>query len=209
MPLSEPTRLATVTIEFMKLEDFDDELESIELSWTPFERIDILRARVQDFQPGEIGRATFLTSLAGQLNVIEDFAGAREAGLAAIEDGGPTDLDPRCGLLMNELHAGEDARADELLAELLTRFRAGLLGDVECEWIAGSLEEAGRLRPALRWFTMPMADIHPDDTEDIHVRALNGRYRVRRQLGLPVDAYDLACEDWDSLDDELDEDSEL
>lgn len=198
--------LSTVTIRRMDLEDFDDELDSIELSGTPFERIDILRARAQDFQPGQIGRATFLTSLAGQLNLIKDYAGAREAGLAAIEDGGPTDLDPRCGLLMNELHAGEEVRADELLAELLTRFRAGMVGDVECEWIAGSLEEAGRLRPALRWFTLPLADIHPDDTEDIHLRALNGRYRVRRQLGLPLDAYDIACDDWGSLSDE---DSEL
>lgn len=188
----------------MELEDFDDELETIEFSGAPSERIEILRRRLEDFQPGEIGRATFLTSLAGQLNLIEDYAGAREAGLAAIEDGGPTDLDPRCGLLMNELHAGEDARADEYLAEMLVRFRAGLVGDVECEWIAGSLEEADRPRQALRWFTMPLADIHPDDTEDINLRALNGRYRVRRTLGLPLDAYDIACDDWASLSDELD-----
>lgn len=193
----------------MELEDFDDELESIELSGTPRERIDILRARIEDFQPGEIGRATFLTSLAGQLNLIEDYVGARETGLAAIEDGGPTDLDPRCGLLMNELHAGEDARADEFLAELLDRFRAGLVGDVECEWIAGSLEEADRPRQALRWFTISLAEIHPDDIEDIHLRALNGRYRVRRQLGLPLDAYDIARDDWHSLNDELAEDSGL
>lgn len=189
----------------MDLEDFDDELDSILLSGTPSERIDILRRRLEDFQPGEIGRATFLTSLAGELNLTGDYAGARETGLAAIEDGGPTDLDPRCGMLMNELQAGDDARADELLAELLLRVRAGVIGPIECEWIAGSLEEAGRLRQAMRWYTIPLLDIHPDDVEDFDVAALNGRYRVRRELGLPLDTYDNAHNEWLALSDELDQ----
>ncbi len=176
----------------MDTKDVEDELTRIGVAGTPAQRVVVLRRRIEDFEQGEDGRAEFLAALAGELHLVGDFAGAREASLAAIEDGGPTELDPRCGLLMSELEAGEDDRADVLLAELLVRVRSGLIGSVECEWIASALEEAGRLRQALRWFTLPLLDVHPDDVEDVDTRALEGRYRVRRALGMPLDGYDLA-----------------
>lgn len=193
----------------MDLRDFDDELEQICLSGTPAERVVILRQRIEDFELGDVGRAEFLTALAGELNLLEDYAGAREASLAAIDDGGPTELDPRCDLLANELDAGEDERADAVLAELLARARTGSLGSVECEWIAGSLEQAGRLRQSLRWFTIPLLDVHPDDIEDVDLSALNGRYRVRRNLELPLDNYDIARDEWLALEAELERSSGL
>ena len=193
----------------MELQDYHEEIESICLTGSPAERVVILRKRIEDFEHGEHGRAEFLTSLAGELNLVEDFDGAREASLAAIEDGGPTDLDPRCGLLMNELDAGDDERADTLLAELLVRVRAGSLGSVECEWIAGSLEQAGRLRQSLRWFTIPLLDVHPDDIEDVDMPALHGRYRVRRELGLPLDNYDLARDEWLALEADMGANTDL
>lgn len=198
-----PAGQAPERLDVMELEDFDDELESICTTGTPAERIVVLRRRLEDFEPGETGRAEFLASLAGELNLVEDYEGAREASLAAIDDGGPTELDPRCGLLANELDAGEDDRADLLLAELLVRVRAGSLGSVECEWIAGSLEQAGRLRQALRWFTIPLLDVHPDDIEDVDMPTLHGRYRVRRELNLPLDNYDLGRDEWLALEAEI------
>ncbi|KAA1376038.1 hypothetical protein [Aeromicrobium fastidiosum] len=193
----------------MELEDFADEIEVICMTGTPSERVEVLRRRLDDFTPGEIGRAEFLTALAGELNLVEDHDGARQASLAAIEDGGPTELDPRCGLLMNDLDAGEHERADEVLKDLLGRARTGALGSVECEWIAGSLEKAGRLRQALRWFTLPLLDVHPADVEDVDLPALHGRYRVRRELGLPLDMYDHARDEWLALEKELEENPDL
>ena len=204
-----PAVLGTCETPPMELKDFADEIETICMSGTPSERVVVLRRRVDDFAPGEIGRAEFLTALAGELNLVEDHEGAREASIAAIEDGGPTELDPRCGLLMNELDAGEDKRADEVLTELLGRARTGALGSVECEWVAGSLEQAGRLRQALRWFTLPLLDVHPEDVEDVHMPAVHGRYRVRRALGLPLDMYDFARDEWVALEKETQEDPDL
>lgn len=186
-------------MDLMDIKDVDDELARIGVAGTPAQRVVVLRRRIDDFEQGEDGRAEFLAALAGELHLVGDFAGAREASLAAIEDGGPTELDPRCGLLMSELEAGEDDRADALLAELLVRVRSGLIGSVECEWIASTLEEAGRLRQALRWFTLPLLDVHPDDVEDVDMRALDGRYRVRRALAMPLDGYDLARDEWVAL----------
>ena len=204
-----PAALGTCETPPMELVDFADEIETICTSGTPSERVVVLRRRVDDFAPGEIGRAEFLTALAGELNLVEDHEGAREASIAAIEDGGPTELDPRCGLLMNELDAGEDERADDVLKDLLGRARTGALGSVECESIAGSLERAGRLRQALRWFTLPLLEVHPADIEDVDVPALSGRYRVRRELGLPLDMYDHAREEWLALEQEHEESPSL
>ena len=185
----------------MESDEISDEIDDIVLAGTPEQRIVRLRERIVDFEHGDDGRAAFLCALAGELNLVGDFDGARAASLAAIDDGGPTTIDPRCGLLMNELHAGEQARADEILSELLARVRSGHLGEVECEWIASSLEEADRLKDALRWYTIPLHDIDPDDIDELPTHLLYGRYRVRRELGLPLDAYDLARELLVRLDD--------
>lgn len=172
--------------------DISDEIDDIIFRMAPPQRIVRLRERIAELAPGDEGRAAFLVTLAGELNLVGDLDGARDASLAAIDDGGPTTLDPRCGLLMNELHAGDQGRADEILAEMLARVRAGQLGVTECEWVAGSLEEAERLKDAHRWYTIPLRDIDPDDIDELPSHSLHGRYRVRRKLGLPLDAYDEA-----------------
>lgn len=184
----------------MESQDISDEIDDIVFDMAPAQRIARLRERIAEFAPGEDGRAAFLCALAGELNMAGDLDGARTASLAAIDDGGPTTLDPRCGLLMNELHAGDQVRADEILGELLARVRAGLLGETECEWIAGSLEEADRLKDAHRWYTIPVRDIDPEDIDELPIHLLDGRYRVRRELGLPLDAYDEARDLLDRLD---------
>ncbi len=176
----------------MELDDISDEIDSIILTLAAPQRIVRFRERIAEMAPGDEGRAEFLDSLAGELNLVGDFDAAREASLAAIEDGGPTVFDPRCGMLMNELQVGDQARADEILTELLARVRAGELNVSECEFIAESLEEADRLKDAHRWFTIPLRDINPEDIDELPSMSLVGRHRVRRQLGLPIDAYDEA-----------------
>lgn len=187
--------------------DYDEaceEIDEIELSLGPKERVVAFRKRLDELEPGEDGRAEFLTSLASELELMGDLDGARATYLAAIGDGGPTELEPRCGLLSVELTAGDDDRVEELLGELLAMSRAGALFSTEYEWIGDSLEEAGRFRDALRWFTIPIRDIDPEDIESLPITLLHGRWRVRRALELPHDAYDEARNLWMRLNDRPD-----
>lgn len=145
------------------------------------------------------GHAEVLTVLADDLTSAGELDEAESLYQQAIDDGGRTVLDPRVGLLGVALERGDDARADELLALLLARSRADELVVGDYEWIGEALEEAGRPRAALRWFTIPLRDIQPGDLDRMPVIALNGRWRVRRALDLPVDAYDEAHHVWHEI----------
>jgi hypothetical protein len=187
--------------------DFDeacDEIDEIVETFEFPERITMFRNRSDELAPGEDGRAEFLTSLAGELELAEDVDGARATYLAAMADGGPTQLEPRCGLLSIELTAGDDNRVKELLQDLLSMARADTLTSLEYEWIGESLEEAGRFRDAMRWFTIPLRDFDPDDVESLPPALLHGRWRVRRALEMPHDAYDDAREVWRQVQPHLD-----
>lgn len=151
--------------------------------------------------PGEEGRAEVLSCLADELRAEGRLDEARTTYQEAVDDGGRTILDPHAGLLAVALADGDDARADELLTTLLARSRAGDLVVGDHEWIADSLEEAGRLRAALRWFTIPLRDIDPGDVDRMPPMCLDGRWRVRRALDLPVDAYDDAHDLWHQVND--------
>ncbi|MET0953193.1 MAG: hypothetical protein ABWX57_07885 [Aeromicrobium sp.] len=147
------------------------------------------------FLPGQEGRAETLARLAEELGALDRTDEARATYQQAIDDGGRTILDPLVGLLDLSLqHQADDA--DDLLAQLLTRSRADQLVIGDYEWIAESLEEVGRLREALRWFTIPLRDIQPGDIDLMPIVCLDGRWRVRRALDLPVDAYDEAHDVW-------------
>jgi hypothetical protein len=178
----------------MDIEAARDEVDAVIESYGAERRIEIFRRRASELAPGEDGRAEFLTSLGGELELVGDYAGAREAILAAIEDGGPTVLEPRCSLLSIELTAGNEPAVRDLLAAFLELARAGSLSVTECQWIADDLEFAERLREAHRWYTIPLRDIDPDDVNALPLGALHGRWRVRRELELPHDAYDEASE---------------
>ncbi|KAA1376045.1 hypothetical protein [Aeromicrobium fastidiosum] len=148
------------------------------------------------FAPGDEGRAEVLMCRADEL-VDDDLLDEAEAAYgAAVEDGGRTVLDPHVGLLVVALQREDEARVDELLTRLIALSRADELVLGDYEWIAESLEDAGRLRAALRWFTIPLRDIQPGDLDLMPPLCLDGRFRVRRALGLPVDAYDEAHDVW-------------
>ncbi|WP_140400086.1 hypothetical protein [Aeromicrobium sp. PE09-221] len=99
-------------------------------------------------------------------------------------------MDPRGGLLKAELDLGNEEETDPLLEELKIDARRDALSLTDYEWIAESLELGGRLKEALRWFTIPLREVDPLDVDPAETVCLNGRYRVRRTLGMPMDAYD-------------------
>ncbi|MGA8988115.1 hypothetical protein [Aeromicrobium sp.] len=163
-------------------------------------RLSSYRDLLQGLAPGEDGWAEVQMCLADELLTDGHVAEARAAYQAALEDGGRTVLAPQAGLLDTELTQDDDAPVDELLAQLLTKSRAEGLVVGDYAWIGESLEEAGRLRAALRWFTIPLRDIQPGDIDRMPIVCLDGRWRVRRALGLPVDAYDEAHDVWHEVD---------
>lgn len=177
--------------------DFDEVcglLDGIEAETDRARRRDEHTRLLAALGPGEDGRAEVLSRMAEDLMTDDRRDEARETYQAAVDDGGRTILDPRTGLLDIALADGDDARVDELLAQLMVRSRADELVVGDYEWIAESLEDSGRLRAALRWFTIPLRDIQPGDIDLMPVVCLDGRWRVRRALDLPVDAYDEAYE---------------
>lgn len=178
-----------------------DELEEIGRTPDLSYRMGEYRRLLGDLSPGQEGWSEVSMCLAEDLRADGQIDQARATYQQAIDDGGRTVLDPRVGLLDVELDAGDDARVDELLAELLASSRADELVVGDYEWIAESLEEAGRLRQALRWFTIPLRDFQPADMELMPIVALNGRWRVRRALELPVDAFDDAHDVWHEVHD--------
>lgn len=88
------------------------------------------------------------------------------------------------------IQGGRDEEADQLLREL--RRRGSSLPAEAIERIAETLEEQGRLREAMRWFTIGLRDLDPsrDLPDHDEEMALIGRWRVREALELPADRYD-------------------
>jgi tetratricopeptide (TPR) repeat protein len=178
----------------MNWEELGQQLETIALSEDREHRLAEYRRLLADLAPGQEGRAEVLTCLADDLKWDGDLDQGVELYQQAIDDGGRTVLSPHAGLLDIALERGEDDRADELLAVLLDRSRADALVVGDYEWIGEALEAAGRLRAALRWFTIPLRDIQPGDIDLMPEVCLHGRWRVRRALDLPIDAYDESYE---------------
>lgn len=164
-----------------------DEIGSIE---DLTERLGELGALLERFAPGEEGRAEVLTYLADEQMHLGQTDEARARYQEAIDDGGRTVLTPYAGLLDVALATGDIARADQLLELLIAKSRADELVVGDYEWIGESLEEAGRLREALRWFTIQLRDIQPGHVDMMPILCLDGRWRVRRALERPLDAYD-------------------
>jgi tetratricopeptide (TPR) repeat protein len=186
----------------MDWDELGDALEEIgEVPNLDF-RIGEYRRLLAELPPGQDGHAEVLTVLADDLTSAGQLDDGEAAYQQAIDDGGRTVLNPHVGLLDVALARGDDVRAGELLSILLVKSRADELVVGDYEWIGDSLEEAGRLRAALRWFTIPLRDIQPGDLDLMPVIALDGRWRVRRALDLPVDAYDEAHDVWHELNDD-------
>ena len=179
----------------MDRDELDAELEELEFSLTGQERLDAFRARADALSTGEFGRAEYLAYLAEFLQMDERWDEADAVYDEALEDGGSTILHPLCGKLTVAARRHDEKALQQLTATLWSRARSGELGELDHEHIGETLEHAGHLREALRWFTVPLSGFDPqEDVDIIPVVCSNGRYRVRRALGLPHDRYDDAAE---------------
>ncbi|HET8603642.1 MAG TPA: hypothetical protein VFM09_06915, partial [Marmoricola sp.] len=112
----------------------------------------------------------------------------------ASADGGATMLHPETNLLWVDLERGDEATVEARLRALLALVRSGDLGAASCSHVAGLLEERGRGRQALRWFTIPLRDLDPEEADGVDEVCITGRARVRRELGLPADRWDEVAE---------------
>lgn len=185
----------------MTWDDVNRELVEIAAIADHAQRVGEYRRLLDGLPAGHEGRAEALMYLAEELKESGRLDEARDTYWLAIHDGGRTVLDAHVGVLGLELAAGDETRVDDLLRLLLTKSRGDQLVIGDYEWIGDLLEDAGRLRQALRWFTIPLRDLQPGDVDAMPVLALNGRYRVRRALGMPEDAYDDAHDLWHELND--------
>src|SRR3546814_16635133 len=53
----------------------------------------------------------------------------------------------------------------------------------------------GRLEEALTWFNVGLTVAERESPGDLDIGCLNGRFRVRRALGMPLDRLDELCEE--------------
>jgi tetratricopeptide (TPR) repeat protein len=180
-----------------ELEDIFDEVEELTYSLPAATRGETLEARALDLPVGARGRAEMLTTASDWFVIdgrVDDALRCAEAGLA---DGTPTHFDARIYVLMAALAAGLLDRADEVEKELRQRLPDRGTRLVTIQWAAEVLENAGRLRQALRWYSLGLREVDPADLDEYDEWAmplLQGRWRVRRELGAAADGYDLARE---------------
>lgn len=174
----------------MDLDEAHDEAEDIEMAHTGHARIEAYRRRADELTLGEPGRAVFLGYLADHLKLMKSFDEARAVYDELAADGGRSAIDARAGRFDLELQVGDEDQAAVLQKELLAAARQDTLDIDMYLYIGEALEEAGRLREALRWFTMPIRDLDPHEIDQGEYFFVHGRYRVRRELGLAMDGYD-------------------
>jgi tetratricopeptide (TPR) repeat protein len=176
------------------VEAIADEVEGMWGSRPPARLALDLEQRADELPPGTPGRAAWLVHAGELWGIAEDPDRARSCYERAMEDGGSAWIDPRASLVSLLLDQGDPARADEVMRALRHDIAAnGAMGPVH-DWVGEALEEAGRLREALRWYGAGLTYLEREDPERVPTGCLNGRYRVRRALELPRDQYDELCE---------------
>lgn len=178
----------------MHLDDAYDRVEELQFNLKGEDLHEALAQEAAALQPGEEGRAAFLSVLGEFLLMHDEVDRARTAYEQARQDGGPTVIHPLAGLLEVAYRSGDSDAATSVLAELLSLVRADRLNWATGENVGEILEEADELRQALRWFNIPLRDVDPDDVSDELIGLVHGHYRVRRLLDLPMDRYDETSE---------------
>lgn len=176
----------------MELDEAYDRIEELQFSLAGQELIDALRAESDALASGETGRAAFLNVRGEFLTMAGRHDEARSAYEEALIDGGPTVLHPLCGLLGVALAQGDESAAETLLTQLKLASRSDELDLDSYENTGEILEMSERYREALRWFNIPLRDADPEDPDPELIGVLNGHYRVRRILELPMDRFDEA-----------------
>ncbi|HET7357601.1 MAG TPA: SEC-C metal-binding domain-containing protein [Nocardioidaceae bacterium] len=185
-----------------------DEVEHLAVEHSDTDLAQLLEHRAQALDPGARERAAWLSHAGERWEMADDLVRARACYEEAVRDGGVAWIDPRASLVSVLLDLGDPA-AEPLLDELRSDLGLGRLRGPVHEYVGEALELHDRLEEALRWFTSGLTQVARDDPEDVDLGCLNGRYRVRRQLGLPRDRFDELCEERrHTYEDELDREEE-
>jgi tetratricopeptide (TPR) repeat protein len=182
------------------LDAVQDQIDDIEINLDGHEaKVVALERLVAGAAPGSPGWAELVLVLCDHQQAL----GWHETAIAQLEAvraaGVETEPSVEAHLLSAHLSAGNDAVVADLDRELRARSRETYLGS-DYDWVGEAYEEAGRLKEALRWFSMANRDVDPDDVDMLEPFALAGRWRVRQSLGLPADAYDEAARTVRELD---------
>lgn len=178
------------------LDEILDEVEALGKQIPGETLAPLFEERARGISPGAPGRAAWLSHAGERWEMEGDLQRARSCYEQAAQDGGEAYLDPRAQLINVLLELGDGARADELLAQLRSDLRAGWSGRYVHEVVGEALELHGRLEEAHRWFSAGLTHAQREHPEAVDLGCLNGRFRVRRQLGLPHDRYDELCEEY-------------
>lgn len=152
---------------------------------------------------GEHGHVLFLMGAAEHWVLRGEIERARSL-LAEIADAphdpGEGILGVRAIQLSIALKEGDAAEAETLLRQLLVDFRADEVTTATCHYVGESLQEAGEPKKALRWFTLPLSNVDPDeDLDTLEEMCVEARAAVRRELGLPKDRFDAVADELAAL----------
>ena len=168
-------------------------LEEIDFSRSP-RKAEELEAQAQSMPVGEPGRVTFLVAAGGHRQMDKQYDEARRLFELAVEDGGGGSMThPKSHLLSLALELGDEDAVAPLLVELRGLVRDDRLGTPGCHFVGDTLRRHGRLREAMRWFTIPLTYTDLEDG-DLDYLCLIGRYQVRRELEMPQDRFDQIAE---------------
>jgi hypothetical protein len=147
-------------------------------------RLEVEAGRLEE---GEHGRAQLLQAAGEHWQMRKDFSEARRCYEEAMADDGHTAVDIWASFLSLALDEGDDAEVARRDEELRVAVTLDALDPETCHFVGESYEVHGRLREAMRWFTLPLTWADDEDADDL---CLAGRWRVRRELGLPLDHFD-------------------
>ena len=177
------------------LEAIGDEVEALGPFMKGERHASAMEQRAQTMAVGEPGRAEWFLHAGDRWSLSGEPTRARACYERALEDGGPTWIDPRALLVSVLFQLGASAEAEDVLSTLRRDIaRSGALGPVH-EFVGEALELSGNLQESLRWYAAGLTYLERQDPGAVDLGCLNGRYRVRRELGLGLDGYDVLCEE--------------
>lgn len=190
------------------LDSLADEVDDLAMQLPETELAQLLEQRAHGLEPGAPKRAAWLSHAGERWEMADDLVRARACYEEAVRDRGPAWIDPRASLVSVLLDL-DDPAATPLLDELRRDLGTGALRGPVHEYVGEALELHDFLEEALRWFNSGLTQVAREDQGEVDLGCLNGRYRVRRQLGMPKDRYDELCEERRrTFEDELDREDE-
>ena len=171
----------------MTEDELVDVMSSIEQRVPAPQKPAAFEAEARRLAVGEHGRAQLLAAAGEHWQVLGEYDEARRCYGEARADDGDTMIDVWAHLLSLALDEGDEERVKAIDRSLRVAVSVDALEPDTCVFVGESYEHHGRLKEAMRWFTLPLTWGEEDDLDELCLRA---RWRVRRDLGLPIDRLD-------------------